>query len=148
MAAVAKATVSLHLDTTGIVEQLRQLAFAIEGVTPEYNERTPDELTTDGAANDCNHSAASGVDQTAIIDPHKVWRCDHCGLRWTSNDGIAVAVPNGAQIVIDASRLTWDRRVPTAAELTEWIETKTPAGEFSTGLLIVADALRAREAGR
>lgn len=34
MATAAKATVSLHLDTTGIVEQLRGLADAIEAISP------------------------------------------------------------------------------------------------------------------
>jgi len=34
MSTVAKATVSLHLDTTGIVEQLRGLADAIAAMTP------------------------------------------------------------------------------------------------------------------
>lgn len=47
-------------------------------------------------------------------------------------------------VTFDATRLTWDGRVPTAAELTDYIESM-PAGEFATGLLVIADALRERE---
>jgi hypothetical protein len=43
---------------------------------PELNE------TADGQANDCTHLSASGID-TAPLGPDKVWRCDHCGLRWS-----------------------------------------------------------------
>lgn len=45
------------------------------------HDLAPD-LTRDGQANDCTHMSATGVD-TAPIGPSKVWRCDHCGLRWT-----------------------------------------------------------------
>lgn len=40
------------------------------------------ELTRDDQANDCRHWSATGVDSTPVSDPSKVWRCDHCGLRW------------------------------------------------------------------
>lgn len=32
------------------------------------------------AAVDCNHSSASGVDDTPVDDVRKVWCCDSCGL--------------------------------------------------------------------
>ena len=37
-----------------------------------------------GQANTCRHQSASGVDTST--GPDKVWRCDHCGLRWTAGD--------------------------------------------------------------
>ncbi len=40
------------------------------------------EDTYDGQANTCPHGSATGIDRTPI-GPGKVWRCDHCGLRWT-----------------------------------------------------------------
>lgn len=40
--------------------------------------------TEDGMANTCTHMSASGID-TAPLGPDKVWRCDHCGLRWTQS---------------------------------------------------------------
>ena len=36
----------------------------------------------DGQANTCPHGSATGIDTTPI-GPAKVWRCDHCGLRWS-----------------------------------------------------------------
>lgn len=35
---------------------------------------------SNGQSNTCGHQSASGVDQT--FGPDKIWRCDHCGLRW------------------------------------------------------------------
>lgn len=40
--------------------------------------------THDGQANTCPHGSATGVDRSPI-GPGKVWRCDHCGLRWTDS---------------------------------------------------------------
>ena len=54
------------------------------------------------------------------------------------------ASQRGSWVSFDASRLTWDGRIPSAAELTAYIESM-PAGEFATGLLVIADALRERE---
>lgn len=45
------------------------------------------EDTEDGQANTCAHSSATGVD-TAPMDGAKVWRCDHCGMRWTTSGGV------------------------------------------------------------
>jgi hypothetical protein len=44
-------------------------------------------------------------------------------------------------IVIDPRSMTWDGRIPTADEFTAWAEA-IGAGEFETGILRVADALR------
>jgi hypothetical protein len=44
-------------------------------------------------------------------------------------------------IVIDPRSMTWDGRIPTAEEFTAWAEA-IGAGEFETGILRVADALR------
>jgi len=41
--------------------------------------------TSDGMANTCPHLSASGID-TAPLGPNKVWRCDHCGMRWTQGE--------------------------------------------------------------
>lgn len=41
-------------------------------------------LQANGQSNSCRHYSASGVDQT--FGPDKVWRCDHCGLRWTEGE--------------------------------------------------------------
>lgn len=30
---------------------------------------------------ECPHDSFSGVDQADLLDPAKVWRCDHCGFR-------------------------------------------------------------------
>lgn len=54
------------------------------------------------------------------------------------------ATPLRRLLVIDPTRLTWDGRTPTAAEWTAWAES-LPAGEFATGVLRIADALRAVE---
>lgn len=43
--------------------------------------------TSDGMANDCTHGSATGIDTTPLSDPAKVWRCDHCGLRWREDGG-------------------------------------------------------------
>ena len=29
----------------------------------------------------CPHDSFTGVDQTDLLDPAKVWRCDHCGFK-------------------------------------------------------------------
>lgn len=52
------------------------------GVPPEGVGVASD--ADDGQANDCRHDSATGIDTTPVSDPGKVWRCDHCGLRWTS----------------------------------------------------------------
>lgn len=43
-------------------------------------------LTDDDQANTCGHGSASGIDATPVSDPGKVWRCDHCGLRWSESE--------------------------------------------------------------
>lgn len=44
----------------------------------------------------CTHESSSGIDQTELRDPGKVWRCDTCG--WlhcvvTDERGISRMVP-------------------------------------------------------
>lgn len=34
--------------------------------------------------NECEHWSATGVDDTPIEDPDKVWRCDGCGWLYRS----------------------------------------------------------------
>lgn len=31
---------------------------------------------------ECDHDSASGIDQTPLNDPSKVWECDSCGWRF------------------------------------------------------------------
>ena len=70
-------------------------------------------------------------------EPAGVWREVAGGLSVVSPKTIRPA------IVVDARRLGWDR-IPTAAEWMAWAES-LPAGEFATGALAIADALRLLE---
>lgn len=58
------------------------LAHWTEGLAALAEELEP--LADDGQANTCTHQSATGIDTTPI-GPGKVWRCDHCGLRWTDS---------------------------------------------------------------
>jgi hypothetical protein len=75
----------------------------------------------------CTASARPGVCETR-------WRID-TGEVWGSVSQVRPLA------VIDPARLTWDGRTPSAQEFTEWAES-LPAGEFATGILTIADALR------
>src|SRR3954451_11769954 len=57
-----------------------------EGLILEFAQDSVPADTDDGQANACRHDSASGIDTTPVSDPGKVWRCDHCGLRWTDSD--------------------------------------------------------------
>ena len=35
---------------------------------------------------DCWHDSSSGVDQTPLDDPAKVWLCHECGVEWSRSD--------------------------------------------------------------
>lgn len=65
------------------------------------------DLCRAGQANTCSHTSATGID-TAPIGPRKVWRCDHCGLRWTDERGGPLGFENAASS-IDATHLERQR---------------------------------------
>lgn len=106
------------------IEALRALGPVLESQCPTdreyvsgYNAGRADVLAAlaspaseqatlaDGTANDCRHDAASGVD-TAPFGPDKVWRCDHCGLRWRQG-GEQAAPTTEQRPVITPSPADW-----------------------------------------
>lgn len=84
---------SNKLEATGLPEYLAELEATIARVRALADEwwDMPDwaELAASNAAielrealdDECPHDSFTGVDQTNLSDPAKVWRCDHCGYK-------------------------------------------------------------------
>ena len=69
------------------------------------------------------------------------WDFTPSGSPLNAYSGESEPIEAHPMIVIDPRSMTWDGRIPTAEEFTAWAEA-IGAGEFETGILRVADALR------
>lgn len=79
-------------------------------------------------------SVTSGVPRDAISTTGHTYL--GVGLLYESTEWLLLERP----LTLNPSLLTWDGHVPTGDELRVWLES-LPAGEFATGLLVLADAL-------
>ena len=69
------------------------------------------------------------------------WDFTPSGSSLNAYSGEAEPIEAHPLIVIDPRTMTWDGRIPSAQEFTAWAEA-IGAGEFETGILRIADALR------
>lgn len=64
-----------------------------------YGPRNAGLHEQDAWAGECEHLSWTGVDQTPLDDPAKVWRCDGCGKTATDISQGAIEVPLEVEVV-------------------------------------------------